>query len=113
MELSAADAALLRREVTATEQALAAARTSVDPLQTLADLTTAIETLTATQHELVNVLLDHGASWSTIGDALSTSNAAARRRYPRRGGRSDRQSQSDEPPTGENDIGSAEAEPVE
>lgn len=77
MELSSTELALLRREVTATEQALAAARTTVDPMQTLTDLTTAIETLTATQHELVNVLLDRGASWSTIADALSTSNAAA------------------------------------
>lgn len=88
MELSSTETALLRREVTATEQALAAARTTVDPLQTLTDLTTAIETLTATQHELVNVLLDRGASWSTIANALSTSDAAAQRRYPRRGGRS-------------------------
>ncbi len=93
MELSAAETALLRRELTATEQVLAAARTTVEPLQTLTDLTTAIETLTATQHELVNVLLDRGASWSTIAGALSTSNAAAQRRYPRRTGHNDEQDQ--------------------
>jgi hypothetical protein len=47
-------------------------------------LTVAIEGLSATQHELVNVLLDHGHSWSEVGDALSTSASAAERRYPRR-----------------------------
>lgn len=87
MELTSTETALLRREIVASEQALAAARTTTDPLQSLTDLTTAIETLSATQHELVNVLLDRGASWSTLAAALSTSNAAAQRRYPRRGKR--------------------------
>jgi hypothetical protein len=50
-------------------------------------LTVAIEELTATQHELVNLLLDHGHGWSEVGDALNTSAVAAERRYPRRGRR--------------------------
>ena len=85
--LSAGETDLLRREIRDAEKALAAARTSAEPLRALGEMTAAIETLTATQHELVNVLLDRGASWSTIAEALSTSSAGARRRYPRRSAR--------------------------
>jgi len=60
---------------------------SAEPLRALGEITNAIETLTATQHELVNVLLDRGATWSTIAEALSTSSAGAKRRYPRRSAR--------------------------
>jgi len=87
MKLSAIDRQLLQRELRSAQDALSAARTSSTALETLTELTAAIETLTATQHELVNLLLDRGASWSTIADALSTSSAAAKRRYPRRAAR--------------------------
>lgn len=107
MELTPTDMALLRREIVASERALAAARTTADPLQSLTDLTSAIETLNATQHELVNVLLDRGASWSTLAAALSTNNAAAQRRYPRRGTRNagpdPTAASAGEPPIGEPD----------
>ena len=88
MSLSDAETKLLRQEIRDAEHALAEARRSLDPLHALSEMTTAIETLAATQHELVNVLLDRGASWSTIAEALSTSSAGAKRRYPRRGSRS-------------------------
>ena len=87
MRLSPEDWALVTREVTSAQDALAAAQSAADALGTLTHLTAAVETLTATQHELVNLLLDRGTSWSQIADALSTSSAAARRRYPRRAGR--------------------------
>ena len=60
------------------------ARAASDALDVLTQVTVAIEELSATQHELVNVLLDHGHTWSQVGEALNTSPAAARRRYPRR-----------------------------
>jgi DNA-directed RNA polymerase specialized sigma24 family protein len=87
MKLSANDRKIVHRELGIAQDALTAARGSNTALELLAELTAAIETLTATQHELVNLLLDHGASWSTIADALCTSSAAAKRRYPRRGSR--------------------------
>ena len=87
MELSAEERELLRREISETEEALAAARDDADPLATLGALNSAIDTLTATQHELVNVLLDRGTSWSTIAEALSTNSAGAQRRFPRRASR--------------------------
>jgi hypothetical protein len=87
MTLSAEETDLLRRELRTAELALARARKAAEPLEALTDMTAAVETLTATQHELVNVLLDRGATWSTIADALSTSSAGAQRRYPRRAAR--------------------------
>jgi phage-related minor tail protein len=71
-------------ELAAALRAVTQARAATDPFEVLAQLTVAIEDLTATQHELVNVLLDRGHSWSEVGEALSTSAAAAERRYPRR-----------------------------
>lgn len=91
MKLSAKDRALIRRELTAAQQAAAAAFAADDAFDTLTELTIAVEVLTATQSELVNQLLDHGASWSDVADALATSSAAAQRRYPRRAGRDARQ----------------------
>jgi hypothetical protein len=82
--------AQLRRlgdELAVALRAVTEARAGSDALQVLSRLTVAIEELTATQHELVNVLLDHGHSWSEVGDALNTSAVAAERRYPRRGRR--------------------------
>jgi hypothetical protein len=87
MSLTAAETRLLRQEIRDAEHALALARRALDPFDALTGMTTAIETLTATQHELVNVLLDRGATWSTIANALSTSSAGAKRRYPRRDSR--------------------------
>lgn len=89
MHLNPEETVLLRREILTSEQALAAARDTDDPLLALTELTAAIEALTATQHELVNTLLDRGSSFSTLATALSTSSAAARRRYPRRGSEPD------------------------
>jgi hypothetical protein len=65
-------------------RALTEARAASDALDVLTQVTVAIEELCATQHELVNVLLDHGHTWTQVGEALSTSPAAARRRFPRR-----------------------------
>jgi hypothetical protein len=79
--------AQLRRlgdELAAALRALTEARAASDARDVLAHLTVAIEELSATQHELVNVLLDHGHTWSQVGEALNTSPAAAERRYPRR-----------------------------
>jgi hypothetical protein len=79
--------AQLRRlgdELAVALRAVTEARAAPDALQVLSRLTVAVEELTATQHELVNVLLDHGHSWSEVGDALSTSAVAAERRFPRR-----------------------------
>jgi hypothetical protein len=79
--------AQLRRlgdELAVALRAVTQARGSSDALEVLTQVTMAIEELTATQHELVNVLLDNGHSWSEVADSLSTSAAAAERRYPRR-----------------------------
>jgi hypothetical protein len=79
--------AQLRRlgdELAAALRALTEARAAADAEDVLTHLTVALEELSATQHELVNVLLDHGRSWSQVGEALNTSAAAAERRYPRR-----------------------------
>ena len=65
-------------------RAVTEARAASDALDVLTQVTVAIEDLSATQHELVNVLLDHGHTWSQVGEALNTSPAAAKRRYPRR-----------------------------
>lgn len=73
-------------EVALALRAVTEARASRDGLQALSLVTVAIEHLTATQHGLVDVLLDHGHTWSEVGDALSTSPAAAERRFPRRAG---------------------------
>jgi hypothetical protein len=74
----------LADELAVALRAVTEARAASDAFDVLTQLTVAIEELTATQHELVNVLLDHGHSWGEVGDALSTSAAAAERRYPRR-----------------------------
>lgn len=87
MRLEPAEVAILRRELAEAEALLAAGRMTTDPLNALVQLTAGLEVLTATQHELVNVLLDRGATWSQVADALSTSSAGARRRFPRRGAR--------------------------
>ena len=71
-------------EVARALHAVTEARAATDAMEALAQATVAIEQLTATQHELVNVLLDHGHTWSEVGEALSTSPAAALRRFPRR-----------------------------
>jgi hypothetical protein len=63
MQLSDAEIGLVRREVTTAAEALGRAKKSADPMDTLSEITAAVETLTSTQHELVNVLLDRGASW--------------------------------------------------
>ena len=79
--------AQLRRlgdELAGALRAVTQARGSSDALEVLTQVTMAIEELSATQHELVNVLLDNGHSWKEVADALSTSAAAAERRYPRR-----------------------------
>ena len=79
--------AQLRRlgdELAGALRAVTQARGSSDAVEVLTQVTMAIEELTATQHELVNVLLDNGHTWSEVADALSTSAAAAERRYPRR-----------------------------
>lgn len=96
MELSASDRALVRRELKLAQRALSAAQATEGALDALAELTVAVETLSATQHELVNSLLDRGTSWSSIADALSTSSAAAQRRYPRRASRETAQPVTDE-----------------
>jgi hypothetical protein len=71
-------------EVRAAESAVRAAKSADDPAQALAAVTVAIERLTATQHELVNVLLERGVSWDVVGEALNTDSMAAERRFPRR-----------------------------
>ena len=79
--------AQLRRlgdEVATALHALTQARASSEARDVLTHLTVAIEELSATQHELVNLLLDHGHTWTDVGEALNTSAAAAERRYPRR-----------------------------
>jgi len=67
----------LGNELAEALRAVTQARAATDPFEVLSQLTAAIEGLSATQHELVNVLLDHGHSWSEIGEGLSTSAAAA------------------------------------
>jgi hypothetical protein len=74
----------LADELAAALRAVTEARAASDALDVLTQVTVAIEDLSATQHELVNVLLDHGHTWSQVGEALNTSPAAAKRRYPRR-----------------------------
>ena len=74
----------LADELSTALRAVTEARGATDALDVLTQVTVAIEELSATQHELVNVLLDHGHTWSQVGDALNTSAAAAERRYPRR-----------------------------
>ena len=87
LTLSGPETAVLQRELREAQETLTAALRAETPLSTLVDLTAALETLTATQHELVNVLLDRGATWSQVADALASSSAAARRRFPRRDSR--------------------------
>jgi hypothetical protein len=77
----------LADELATALRAVTEARAASDALDVLTQVSVAIEELSATQHELVNVLLDHGHSWSQVGEALNTSPAAAKRRYPRREGR--------------------------
>jgi hypothetical protein len=77
----------LGAEVAEALHAVTEARAATDAMDALAQVTIAIEQLTATQHELVDVLLDHGYTWSEVGQALSTSPASAQRRFPRRSGR--------------------------
>jgi hypothetical protein len=74
----------LGAEVALAQRAVTRARASRDALDALGLVTVAIEHLCATQHALVDVLLDHGHTWSEVGEALSTSAAAAERRFPRR-----------------------------
>lgn len=74
----------LADEVAVALRAVTQARASRDALDALSLVTEAIEQLSATQHELVDVLLDFGHSWSEVGTALSTSATAAERRFPRR-----------------------------
>ena len=88
VRLSDGEIALIRREVAAAGAALRSAKVATDPMGALAGITEAVETLTSTQHELVNVLLDRGCSWSDLAAALSTSRTGAKRRYPRRSARS-------------------------
>jgi len=71
-------------EVALALRAVTEARASDEALEALGMVTVAIEQLSATQHELVDVLLDHGHMWSEVGGALSTSAIAAERRFPRR-----------------------------
>ncbi len=89
MQLYAGETEILHRELHEATANLHAALQAQDPFQLLVHMTAALETLTATQHELVNVLLDREASWSQVADALSTSSAGARRRFPRRDSRQD------------------------
>lgn len=77
----------LHREIAVARKALTSAARARTPLQLLAHLTEAVEGLTATQHELVNYLLDEGASWDEVGAALDTSSRSAERRFPQRGRR--------------------------
>jgi hypothetical protein len=74
-------------EVALALRAVTEARASRDAVDALALVTVTVEQLSATQHELVAVLLDHGHTWSEVGDALSTTASAAERRFPRRGRR--------------------------
>ena len=78
----------LADELATALRAVTEARAASDALDVLTQVTVAIEELNATQHELVNVLLDHGHTWSQVGEALNTSPTAAQRRYPRRERRS-------------------------
>ncbi|MDX6204104.1 MAG: hypothetical protein QOE76_459 [Frankiales bacterium] len=88
MRLAPSDTEILRRELTEAQDLLTAGQETTDPLDALVQLTSSLDVLTATQHELVNLLLDSGATWSQVADALSTSSAGARRRFPRRTSRS-------------------------
>lgn len=84
MELASDERAVLARELSEAAAVLREAREAADPLAILTGVTAALETLTATQHELVNVLLDRGTTWSALAAALSTNSAGAQRRFPRR-----------------------------
>src|SRR3954465_10146220 len=88
MILAEGDTAILRREIGQAVDTLGAARRTNDPFEVLVHLTSVLDVLTATQHELVNLLLDQGATWSQVAEALSTSSVGARRRFPRRPARS-------------------------
>jgi hypothetical protein len=74
----------LSEEVAVALRAITEARASQDAIEALSLVTMAVEQLSATQHELVDVLLDHGHTWGEIGEALSTSPVSAERRFPRR-----------------------------
>ena len=74
----------LGEEVATAMRAVVQARAATDAVDALTQVTVAIEQLSAVQHELVNVLLDHGHTWGEVGLALSTSPSAAERRFPRR-----------------------------
>ena len=74
----------LGEEVATAMRAVVQARAATDAVDALSQVTVAIEALSAVQHELVNVLLDHGHTWGEVGKALSTSPSAAERRFPRR-----------------------------
>jgi nitrate reductase assembly molybdenum cofactor insertion protein NarJ len=87
VRLSEGETEILHRELREASDNLAAALEAADPFDALVQMTSALETLSATQHELVNVLLDRDATWSQVADALSTSSAGARRRFPRRDNR--------------------------
>jgi hypothetical protein len=79
--------AQLRRlgdELAGAVRALTQARAASDARDVLAHLTVAVEELSATQHELVNVLLDHGYTWSEVGDALKTLPGDQPKERPRR-----------------------------
>ena len=82
--MGAVQCQVLGDEVALALRAVTEARASQDALDALALVTVAIEQLSGTQHQLVNVLLDHGHTWSEVGGALSTSPTAAERRFPRR-----------------------------
>jgi hypothetical protein len=87
-------------EVAVALRAVTEARASRDARDALALVTFALEQLSATQRELVDVLLDHGHTWSEVGEALSTSPAAAERRFPRRDSKRTRAAPSRRPGAG-------------
>lgn len=74
----------LGEDVAAALRSVTRARAADEAIEALHHVTVAIEQLSATQHDLVDVLLDHGHTWSEIGQALSTTPVAAERRFPRR-----------------------------
>lgn len=76
-------------EVARALRAVTEARASTDAMQALGLVTIAVEQLTATQRELVDVLLDHGHTWAEVGEALASTAGSAERRFPRRGRRPD------------------------
>jgi hypothetical protein len=76
----------LGEDVAVALRAVTEARAASHAIEALRQVTVAIEALSATQHDLVNVLLDHGHTWGEVGEALSTTARAAERRFPRRRG---------------------------